>query len=74
MNVGKNQWMEDEASYFALCLLMPENLLREEVKKVEFDLGSDEAIKYLAKTFGVSLTAMAVRLCDLQLLKIRLKR
>ena len=70
-NAGK--WMEDEANYFALCLLMPEKLVREEVAKVEWDLASDDALKYMARTFGVSLTAMAVRLCDLDILKIRIK-
>jgi len=73
MSHRENRYMEDEANYFALCLLMPEKILREEVKKVNFDLTSDDAIKYLARTFEVSITAMAVRLHDLEILWTKLK-
>ncbi len=61
--------MEDEANYFAMCLLMPDFLVREEVKKVVWDYGNDDAIKSLSKTFEVSITAMTVRLSQLKLLK-----
>lgn len=67
--MSSSKWMEDEANYFAMCLLMPEHLMREEVKKVVFDYGNDDAIKSLAKTFGVSTTAMTVRLSQLNIFK-----
>ena len=67
--MASNKWMEDEANQFALCLLMPEHLLREEVKKVVWDYGNDDAIKSLCRTFEVSTIAMTVRLSQLKLLK-----
>lgn len=71
MNYTKEQIrvMEDEANYFVMCLLMPKHLLEQEIKKLDIDLASDDALKYLAKKFDVSLTAMAVRLSHLNLFK-----
>lgn len=59
--------LEREANYFAMCLLMPEKLVKKEVAKVTFDLTSDDAIKQLAKIFDVSQTAMALRLAQLKI-------
>ncbi|MEY4877067.1 MAG: hypothetical protein RL708_2216 [Bacteroidota bacterium] len=62
------QRIEEEANSFAAMLLMPEDLLRNEVKKIEFDLGSEETIKALSKKFDVSSTAMYFRLSNLELI------
>jgi len=59
--------LEAEANYFAMCLLMPEHLVKQEVEKIKLDLTSDEALKKLAKIFDVSQTAMALRLAQLKL-------
>jgi Zn-dependent peptidase ImmA (M78 family) len=61
------RWMEEEANLFAMCLLMPEQLVRQEVEKMGgFSLADDESIKHLAKVFDVPLTAMAVRLSQIK--------
>lgn len=62
-----NKTLEAEANYFAMCLLMPAHLVKQEVAKVKLDLTSDEPLKQLAKTFDVSLTAMALRLAQLKI-------
>ena len=52
-----------EANYFALCLLMPEHMVRAEVAKMGgIDLGDDASIQRIADTFQVPLTAAAVRI------------
>lgn len=54
---------EREANYFAMCLLVPEEFLRTEVKKMGgIDLCDDYALEKLAKKFKVSRTVMAVRI------------
>lgn len=59
--------LEEEANYFAMCLLMPEHLVKREVEKIKLDLTSDGPLKQLAKTFDVSITAMALRLAQLRI-------
>lgn len=56
--------MEIEANYFAMCLLVPTGLLKEELAKTggTFDLCDDDALKALAKKFGVSMMVMTIRL------------
>lgn len=54
---------EQEANLFAMYLLMPEDLLRAEIKKIRsIDIGDDKAIKKLADKFKVSVTVMTLRL------------
>lgn len=65
----KREELESEANYFAMCLLMPEDMVREEVKKMQVDLGSNDFIKDLAKKFEVPVTAMAIRLSQLRIFK-----
>jgi Zn-dependent peptidase ImmA (M78 family) len=60
-----NQKMEQEANAFASAILMPTDLVRQEVDKIQLDLGSEEAIKELAKIFEVSTTAMSIRMSSL---------
>jgi Zn-dependent peptidase ImmA (M78 family) len=55
-----------EANHFAMCLLMPKNLVFKEVQKMGgIDLCDDAPLKELAKKFGVSVAMMAVRLGQL---------
>jgi len=58
---------EREANMFAVCLLMPESLVRAWIgeHKLVLDYGDDEGIKAMAKTFGVTVTLAAVRLHQL---------
>lgn len=55
--------IETEANLFALFLLMPADLLMAEIEKQgPFDWTDDKALKGLCETFGVTLTALTVRL------------
>lgn len=58
---------EKEANLFAMALLMPEDLVRQEVSKMNtpLDLCDDKSIKRLADKFKVSKALMAVRLGQL---------
>jgi Zn-dependent peptidase ImmA (M78 family) len=67
-NTPQKQILEQEANSFAASILMPENLVKTEVKKIAFDLGNEDAIKILSKKFDVSSTAMYIRLSNLNLL------
>jgi len=58
---------EQEANAFAAALLMPEKLLIKEIKKHNFDLGEEDAMKELAKLFNVSVPAMTFRIANLSL-------
>lgn len=53
-----------EANYFAMCLLIPEQMVRDEVDKVKggLDLANPKKTKELAKKFQVSEMMMGVRL------------
>ena len=71
-NTGpSNDWQEWEANEFAACLLMPENLVREEMKKIQIDYADDDFgntwIKKLADKFEVSVSAMSIRVSKLGL-------
>lgn len=63
---NKHRELEREANVFALLLLIPQKFIMEDIKK-GIDLGSDEALKALAKKYGVSITAMAARISLLNL-------
>ncbi|MBN9483105.1 MAG: hypothetical protein BGO70_01210 [Bacteroidetes bacterium 43-93] len=60
-----SQALEQQANAFAAAILMPEELLRNQVAIIDFDFGSEEAIKYLARIFDVSTQAMSYRLANL---------
>lgn len=60
--------MEREADMFARCLLMPRNLVEEEVKSVKH-LDFDEAIGILAKKFLVEKAMVICRLGELNMLE-----
>ncbi|MGD0991728.1 MAG: ImmA/IrrE family metallo-endopeptidase [Gemmatimonadales bacterium] len=59
---------EREANQFAAALLMPEKLVRAEFAKHPFDLGDDDHLRKLCRTFEVSAQAMMWRLTNLSLL------
>lgn len=57
---------EEEANYFAMCLLMPRDLVVEEVRKLGgVDLADDRKMGELAARFGVSISLMATRIGQL---------
>ena len=57
---------EKEANLFAMCLLMPEDFVKVEIKKIkDFDLCSDEHMKKLAQKFRVPQSLMAIRVGQL---------
>lgn len=57
---------EKEASYFACCLLMPEELVRKWVLAHDrFDIADDDMLRQIAKDFQVSMTLAAIRLFQL---------
>ncbi len=62
LNQNSISRIEKEADYFASCLLMPEELLIERVKKRKF---SFETIEDISKTFNVSTLAAAIRFSQL---------
>lgn len=58
--------MEQEADVFAVCLLIPGNMLKEELDKKPLDLVDDTRFKELCKLFDVSYTTMMFRLSILK--------
>lgn len=60
--------MEREANYFAMCLLMPEEFVRSEIKKIgTIDVVDGTGIEKLARKFRVSVPLMTVRIGQLKL-------
>ena len=53
---------EMEANRFAAELLMPIDFLRADLEHHEFDLADDRQLRGLAKRYGVSTQALAIRL------------
>jgi Zn-dependent peptidase ImmA (M78 family) len=64
-----NDQQEVEANAFAAALLMPAQLVREEIKRQDFDLDDDDDLHELARRFKVSASAMSNRLANLGLLR-----
>ena len=65
-----SEWQEWEANEFAACILMPESLVNEEMKKLHIDYADDSInswIEQLARTFDVSVNAMSIRISRLGL-------
>ncbi len=55
--------MEREANYFARCLLMPRDFVLADLKLAGgMDICDDDAVKVLAKKYGVSISMMALRI------------
>ena len=51
-----------EANRFAAEILMPIDFLRRDLEKQEFDLADDSQLRSLARRYGVSTQALAIRL------------
>lgn len=69
-NAPSTDWQEWEANEFAACILMPEHLVRDELEKIQIDYADDKNgswIEKLAKKFGVSVSAMSIRISRLGL-------
>ena len=64
-----NDREEIEANAFAAALLMPAELVRDEIRKNNLDLDDEDDLGVLAKRFNVSTTAMSFRLGNLGLLR-----
>lgn len=56
-----NRWMEDEANVFALCLLMPRDMIIEDLKE-PIDLTDDSRIKAICKKYDVSVAMLIARM------------
>lgn len=57
-----------EASYFAICLLMPRTLVNSELDKllsIDPNMDADEIVQLLARKFAVGHVAMTMRLVEL---------
>lgn len=63
-----NKQQELEANLFAMAILMPENLLRQELAKVTSKATYEETISILANRFEVSKERMAARLTQLEIM------
>jgi Zn-dependent peptidase ImmA (M78 family) len=60
--------IEAESNYFAMCLLMPESFLRQDIKEMGgLDLTEDSPIRKLAQKYQVSIAMMTLRLAQLGL-------
>ena len=64
---ARRRFSEEGANYFAMCLLMPEDLINKEAKKyaTHADLFDDRWVKKLSDKFGVSPNLMLIRLGQL---------
>jgi Zn-dependent peptidase ImmA (M78 family) len=63
---GDDPVIEIEANHFAMCLLMPEDMVRSEVRKMGgIDIADDRDFAVLAKKFQVNTCLMAMRLGQL---------
>jgi len=58
----KDPIMEREANIFAVCLLIPKDLLLKELERKPLDLSDDTRLKELCKLFGVTAAAMTLRM------------
>ena len=72
VDAAMDRKMEEEANYFAMCLLMPEELIREEVKDVpQIDIVEGRTgLKELAHKFAVSEPMMLARLIQLEMIQL----
>lgn len=65
---GDKSWEETTANRFAGCLLMPKQLLIPQIKKI--NRTSWPELYHIAEIFGVTISALTVRLSELKLLYI----
>jgi len=50
------------ANYIAMCLLMPEKMVRDYVKKNKMDMTDDRHLRAMANKFAVPLGVLVLRL------------
>ena len=63
----EQQRIDDEATMFAMALLMPEEFVRKAVSEMGgIDLDDEKAVRSLAHLFQVSTQMMTVRLAELR--------
>ncbi len=60
---------EVEANRFGAALLMPKELVREQIQLRSLDLDDEDSVAFLASRFQVSVAAMTNRLSSLRLLR-----
>ncbi len=65
---GTTDKYELEANAFSAALLMPKNLIKEQLELLPLKSSTEEKIKILAKKFEVSSLAMTYRLSNLDIL------
>lgn len=66
-----NDREEIQANMFAAEILMPRDWLLHDAGDVAFDMGDDDALRELARRYGVSQLAMAFRIANLRLTAVR---
>ena len=66
---ARNGRAEEEANLLGAALLMPKSVNRREIEQQNLNLDDEEAIRYLANRFQVSIAAIATRLWNLQILR-----
>lgn len=54
-----------EANYFAMCLLVPEDLLRRAVQDEGYEITDDRDLIRLSKQFAVPMGVMALRIAEI---------
>lgn len=64
-----NDHHEIEANAFAAALLMPKEMILEELKKSDLDLDDEDDLSTLAKKFNVSMSALSYRLINLRIIR-----
>lgn len=72
---AREEQEEQEANYFAMCLLMPEDMIRSEIKRrgmESYDLiDGGVQMRELAEAFQVSETMLLMRLVQLDIISVR---
>lgn len=58
--------VEEEANYFARCLLMPPKLVKAWLRDNQGDFNDDRYTARLAKAFGVPVAVAVIRLVELK--------
>jgi Zn-dependent peptidase ImmA (M78 family) len=70
MNNNQMKLVEDaEANMFAMCLLMPEFLVRNQIDQRQIDVTNEEGVMLLANTFQVTPQMMLIRLVNLNIIE-----
>lgn len=60
-----------EANLFAMCLLMPEPLLRQYIDANKVDVCTEDGVRSIAIAFQVTEQIMLIRLKQLKIIEVR---